>query len=283
MPDEIPMRREGNRLAPVDQMAEELLAKIPADKQVLVTAHLPRNINHHRLAWALATKVAEACDFLHDPEDAMEWLKLKARHVRFVVDHRSGETLIIPKSIRFASVDQQTFSRIFNRMVYVTVTEIIPGLDEGALRSEIEQMVGIAPPAVEPSKPKRKSQRANPEPQQPRTSDNGSGKAITKGGTHTIRAQHDPQGDVGTHGQPSSNGNLAAAGSPPKNAKEWVTYSVRWLTEARDKRIPSTEILARWTNELKLRMECGLTPKERDPVFELFTEIVNDIRKSEAV
>ena len=141
--DELHMVREGNHLVPIDEMSSEELARIPLRQQVLVTVRVPRNIRQHRLAWALATKVAEACEWLHDREDSMAWLKIKARHVRYIHDHRNGETQIIPKSIRFAALDQMSFDRIFRRMVYVTVTEIIPGIDEAALRAEIESMVGI--------------------------------------------------------------------------------------------------------------------------------------------
>ena len=139
---EIAMRREGNRLAPVDPMSEEDLQKIPCKNDVLVTVRSPRNIKQFRLAWALASKVAASCDFLHDSEDAMDWLKIKARHVKMLQDPRSGQVAIIPKSIAFASLSQDAFKRVLDRMVYVTITEIVPGLDEGTLRAEISAMVG---------------------------------------------------------------------------------------------------------------------------------------------
>ena len=135
------MVREENHLVPIDkEMSSDELARIPLRQQVhFVAVRGPRNIRQHRLAWALATKVAEACDWLHDREDAMAWLKIKARHVQYIHDHRNNETHIIPKSIRFAALDQMGFDRIFRRMVYVTITEIIPGLDgeqRCALRSD---------------------------------------------------------------------------------------------------------------------------------------------------
>jgi len=34
-----------------------------------------------------------------------------------------------------------TFNRVLDRMIYVTVTEIVPGMDEGKLRAEISAMV----------------------------------------------------------------------------------------------------------------------------------------------
>jgi hypothetical protein len=161
--DELHMVREGNHLVPLDEMSAEELARIPLRQQVLVTVRVPRNIRQHRLAWALATKISEACDWLVDREAAMDWLKIKARHVRYLHNNYTGETQIVPRSIRFAALDQMGFDRVFRRMVYVTVTEIIPGLDEAALRAEIESMVGIDQ-APQTDKPKRSRKPRLPTP-----------------------------------------------------------------------------------------------------------------------
>lgn len=125
-------------LFPVNQMASEDLAAISKD-EVLVTVRSPRNIKQHRKGWALAQKLAESCDWLHDREDAMDYLKIKARHVRYIKEP-SGNVQIIPRSIAFASLSQSAFNRVFNRMVYVVCSEIIPGLKESDLRREIERM-----------------------------------------------------------------------------------------------------------------------------------------------
>ena len=150
MTTEIAMRREGNHLVPVDEVAAEEVRLIPTTQDVLVTVKTPRNVRQFKLAWALAQKVSEAVDFLHDREDAMDWLKIKARHVRMLQNPRTKQVLIIPKSIAFASLGQDAFARVFNRMVWITCNEIIPGLEEGSLRAELEAMVGIeaSPPAA---------------------------------------------------------------------------------------------------------------------------------------
>ncbi len=139
---EMAMRRVGHALTPIDPMSDEELMLLSTDKDVLVTAWVPRNVKQHRLAWGLAGKIAEAVDNIHDADDAMDWLKIKCRHVKYLTDPRTGQVQIIPKSIAFASLTQQAFGRLLNRMVYVTCTEIIPGLDEGALRRELLKMVG---------------------------------------------------------------------------------------------------------------------------------------------
>ncbi len=135
------MRREGNRLAPVDPISEEDLQKVPLAKDVLVTVRSPRNIRQFRMAWVLAAKVAASCDFLQDSEDGMDWLKLKARHVKYIQDPKTNQVSIIPKSIAFASLSQDDFKRVFDRMIFIVCSEVIPGMDESELRAEISAMV----------------------------------------------------------------------------------------------------------------------------------------------
>lgn len=137
------MRREGSHLVPADAVAAEMLAEVPANTGVMVTVKVPRNLKQFQKVWVLADIVSKSCDWLHDREDAMAWLKIKARHVRMIHDPVRNVTAIVPKSIAFASLDQAGFARVLNRMIYVTTTEIIPGLEESSLRAELEAIVGI--------------------------------------------------------------------------------------------------------------------------------------------
>jgi hypothetical protein len=150
---EIPMRRENGHLVPADSVSAEMMAEIPLNTGLMVEVRVPRNLRQFRLAWALASIVSKSVDYLPDRETAMDWLKIKARHVRMIIDPKTGEIAIIPKSIAYASLEQTAFARVLNRMVYVTITDIIPGMQESELRAELEKIVGI-----EPDKPKRKSQ-----------------------------------------------------------------------------------------------------------------------------
>lgn len=133
--------RRGKVLVPADDIAAEEMARLPENKATLVTARVPRNPRHHRLAWALAQKLSEMVDGLHDREDAMTYLKIKARHVDYLTDPKTGAVYLLPKSINFASLDQTAFSRLWDRMTWVVCNEIVPGLDEDALQREILDMV----------------------------------------------------------------------------------------------------------------------------------------------
>jgi hypothetical protein len=129
-------------LFPVNEISDDELRELSQDKDLLVTIKTPRNPKQFALAWALAQKVSEACDWLHDKDDAMDWLKIKSRHVKMIQDPKTQKVVIVPKSIAFASLSQDVFKRVLDRMIWVTVNDIVPGLDESALRHEIEAIVG---------------------------------------------------------------------------------------------------------------------------------------------
>jgi len=299
--DELHMVREGNHLVPVDEMSAEELARLPLRQQVLVKVTLPRNLRQHRLAWALATKVAEACDWLHDREDAMNWLKIKARHVRYLHDHRNGETQIVPKSIRFAALDQTGFDRIFRRMVYVTITEIIPGLDEAALRAEIESMVGIdQSPSPEPQPPKRRRRSPSlpapvsiiPAIEPVNAGSNSAGPAASEEPPPEVQPTNpdpapqpvpmDPSPGPSEQPVPPPPAAVPQAGQVtlPSNFETWRAWALGWIAADRaDPEKSDQDLMVRWNHERGLRNKCGVTDQERQPVFEFYTAAIEEKQK----
>jgi hypothetical protein len=104
-----------------------------------------RNLRQLAFAWVLAGKIAENCDGVYlDKDDAMDnvpyGLKCRAKHAKAVVDPVTGEVTVKPLSLK--RLDGEAFKRLLDRMVYVTCTEIIPGLEVSVLRDELEAMVG---------------------------------------------------------------------------------------------------------------------------------------------
>lgn len=72
----------------------------------------------------------------------------------------------------------------------------------------------------------------------------------------------------------------AAQAAIPTTPAEWLFYCNLWLTEAEaSPAIDAEAIKARWTTELKLRNDCGVTSEQRDPVFERYMEIVHAKKK----
>jgi hypothetical protein len=288
--DELHMVREGSHLVPVDEMSAEELARLPLRTQVLVKVTQPRNLPQHRLAWALATKVAEACDWLHDREDAMDWLKIKARHVRYIHDHHNGETTIVPKSIRFAALDQQGFDRVFKRMVFVTVSEIIPGLDEDALRAEIESMVGIdqAPGDPAPAKPPRqhRTMAAMPDPvsiippadEPPPASDFPGDRPLPESPV-PMAHQPVPSATPAPSSPAAQNAAAQAPVSTPKNFAEWAPWCRAWMaTMEADPEKTDQDAMLRWNGERNIRNDCGVSSHERAPIFAEYSDMLDRMR-----
>lgn len=138
MTTEIVMRKRYGRLEAADHLSADDLAKVPADKDLLVTIRSPRNLAQLRFVWALAGKIADARADILDKDSAMDVLCEMARHVKIVFNPITGKAHITRKSI--SGLDAAAMSRLIDRMVFITCSEIIPGLDEGTLRDEIEAM-----------------------------------------------------------------------------------------------------------------------------------------------
>ena len=128
-------------LAAVDDAAAEDLAHVPHGKDVLIGVKVERNMVQFRKLWALAQKLSEACDFLHDKDEAMDFILIGCKHVRWVANPRTGLVFPVAKSISGPALEGDKFTRLYKRALWFICNEVLPGLDEGALRDEIEKMV----------------------------------------------------------------------------------------------------------------------------------------------
>jgi hypothetical protein len=126
-------------LAAVDDASSQDLALVPGGKDVLVKTKVDRNMVQFRRLWVLAQKLSEACSFLHDKDEAMDFILIGCKHVRWVANPKTGLVFPVAKSI--SDLDGDRFARLYKRALYFICSEVVPGLDESALRAEIEQMV----------------------------------------------------------------------------------------------------------------------------------------------
>lgn len=140
MSTDLVMRKRKGKLSTVDFVGDDALSGIPDDQDLLVTiTRKPtRTLVQLRFVWSLADKVAK--NFQHlDKDEALNVLCEMARHVDVVVNPITGHAHLIRRSISNLSID--AMSRLIDRMIFVTCDRIIPGLDEGTLRDELESMV----------------------------------------------------------------------------------------------------------------------------------------------
>lgn len=138
-------RRRGPKgvyLAPADALSEERLCQIKAKPGDILKADIvrPRNGKHHRWFMALMKVTAEALsDPAWTPESLRFWLKVKTGLVK--IYEVNGERVAEVGSMSFASMKQDEFNDVSERMIGVICTELIPGMNPGDLRREVELMV----------------------------------------------------------------------------------------------------------------------------------------------
>jgi hypothetical protein len=96
----------------------------------------PQNIKLLRLLWAIAQKLSDG-GLYSDKDDAMDDLKIRARHARFSVE--KGRTVIVPRSL--SRMGRAALSRLADRFIFVVCSDLIPGMKESTFRAELEDML----------------------------------------------------------------------------------------------------------------------------------------------
>lgn len=129
------MKRSG-ALVPMDNDGREMMAAMKEGRHVMVAVHTPRNVRHHRLLFLLMEMLIDGGAWGGSKDDLLDYLKIAARHVKTIIG-ADGKTYFVPRSIDFESMDQASFTRFFDRCLYVVCERLLPGQDWQALREEI--------------------------------------------------------------------------------------------------------------------------------------------------
>jgi len=133
-------KRPDGTLCPADDAGAEILQGLKVGAFVAVEVTRPRNIQHHRLYWALCSHIAQAIGA--DRENVSDVIKLRTGHCTIV--QTKTERVRLPRSISFAKMDQAEFRQFFERCVRVVCEEFLPHQRPSELIREIEQMIGAA-------------------------------------------------------------------------------------------------------------------------------------------
>jgi hypothetical protein len=132
-------RKTLSGLAPDDEASKEMMHGVSIGSLVACEVSRPRNLRHHRLYWALCSKIAESIGAQR--ENVSDVLKIKTGHFKTVKTKR--EVLYLPASISFSKMDQTAFSRFYDECCRVVCEEFIPHLRPDELRAQIEQIIGL--------------------------------------------------------------------------------------------------------------------------------------------
>lgn len=132
-------------LRPADEAGCEALRKIPNGKLVLIEIKQSRNLQHHRLFWALMTTVWENLDHERYPtaEDFAAAVKI-CLGLRTRIELPNGTVGFIPGSIAFHKMDQVAFSIFYDQVCDLISEHFLPGVTSDELRQEVQIMIGVA-------------------------------------------------------------------------------------------------------------------------------------------
>jgi hypothetical protein len=128
--------REGNVLAPADLAAQEYLESVPDKTKVLLSWRRPRHIENHQHFFAILHACCEQLEYA-DEDELLDALKMAVNHVR-PVRKIDGEIVFMPKSIKFAEMQEDKFQRFKLRALHV-LGQLL-GVDPVTLLKEVPPM-----------------------------------------------------------------------------------------------------------------------------------------------
>lgn len=144
-------RKDLGALRPANDAAEQAMSKVKHGTEVRVEMRRPRNLQHHKKFWALASIVADNQEHYASAEHLVDALKVATGHCEthagkpetVACPHCGGtfkhQTIIyVPHSISFKSMDQAEFEAFYERCLDIVAKHVIPGIDKDDLRREVE-------------------------------------------------------------------------------------------------------------------------------------------------
>jgi hypothetical protein len=132
--------KRGRGFYPADPLSAEYARNIPEGKQVLADVTRPRSPKQNRFVHALLHEIVKHTDEFFDVDDIKRHLKIRTRMFTTVV-LPDGRIVLELEPTDFGSMDQIAFQRVWRRWVWVIKNEIVPGLDEEALRERILEQI----------------------------------------------------------------------------------------------------------------------------------------------
>ena len=137
MATDVRMKRVMDRLVPADKVSADELAELPANVELRCQITRPRNSRHHGKYFALVSAI-----FPHQTG----WPTIKALHdqlkmaVGFSYEARdilTGQVRTYPDSIAFDNLDQKDFESVYEKIVNVVLTKVLPGVGKRDLEEQV--------------------------------------------------------------------------------------------------------------------------------------------------
>lgn len=129
-------------LRPYSPEAVEQAAKWRPGTSVLCEATVPRNVQHHKLAFTLFRTVWENTDRWDTADHFRRWLLCQTGNCD-TVPLSDGTVMAIPHSMSFQAMGNDEFRDFWNRALDVIIQDVIPGANREDLEREVYGIIGI--------------------------------------------------------------------------------------------------------------------------------------------
>jgi hypothetical protein len=134
------LKRTLGGLAPSNKASEEALGRYPLGAEVKAEITQPRNLRHHRKMYALLQAI-----FPH--QTTYPTMQVFEGAVKCAVGFGDtftlpdGRIVLSPGSWAFANLDQAGFEEVYERVVALIETRILPGIDRDDVNREVAEIL----------------------------------------------------------------------------------------------------------------------------------------------
>ena len=128
------VKRTWSILQPDDELSEEAIRQIRPGQVVRNSWTRPRKIRFHRKIIALLKSVFELQDFFDDFDVFRFWIIMKAGYFDVIATPK-GKVIFKPKSISFASMDEDEFEKLYSKILDVSIKQF------GITKENIEKIM----------------------------------------------------------------------------------------------------------------------------------------------
>lgn len=140
-------------LVPADDRAAEWFAKVKMGQPVSASVKLPRNGKFHRKFFAMLDVAYSNHDWPEistkwgnvrtSPEMFRKYVIVKAGHYEADLTPH-GEIRVVPKSIAWAKMDDEEFSRLYSDVLNVILMEFLTNWTDGDMERAVHMMMGFS-------------------------------------------------------------------------------------------------------------------------------------------
>lgn len=134
---DVRVKRVMDRLVPADKVSADELADLPAGVILRCQITQPRNPRHHGKYWALISAIFPHQKMYASRQQLHEQLKKAVGFVIETTNLLTGEIEYEADSIAFDNLDQKGFEEVYERIVDVILTRILPGVGRRDLEAQV--------------------------------------------------------------------------------------------------------------------------------------------------